>query len=420
MTEGVNLASKAGIEKSFRALRDSGYTTIYWRMAFEGHPMQDIYSFEITYRTQLSRVAKEFENTPYAWDPHEIRWPVEVAHKLGMKFYAWIVPYNEGAPPGTFANAERRALIPGVREFSVHQPLDGGLDQPPPRFPYWRAARASSVTGVAYETEFSWQSKFVSEHPEFQLVDRQGKNYHYGVLEWAYPEARQYWLKDVQLILDKYDVDGIYMDTRTECMSPEFADQFGFNEPIVKEFQRRHGVNILVEDFDLEQWRALRGEYFTLFLKEMAELIHSKGKRFSLGTSRGDYIGFPLGNMKLEWRKWISGRIVDELHLDEHGWGWGRQGYGYVTDWVTGRGLKPLDAAVREDYGPACRKYGTKLYFVCKTPRARPVSNECCRGRATPGTVKLVPDWCDRMVAMPEFDGIIAEPKIVLETVRKP
>src|SRR5258706_12549665 len=39
MAEGVNLASKAGIEKSFRALRDSGYTTIYWRMAFEGHPM---------------------------------------------------------------------------------------------------------------------------------------------------------------------------------------------------------------------------------------------------------------------------------------------------------------------------------------------------------------------------------------------
>ncbi len=82
---------------------------------------------------------------------------------------------------------------------------------------------------------------------------------------------------------------------RTECMAPDHADQFGFNQPIVDEFCRRYRVDILTQDFDLEAWRALRGEYFTLFLREISDVVHSKGKLLSLGTARGDYIGFPLG-----------------------------------------------------------------------------------------------------------------------------
>src|SRR5205823_2354334 len=134
-------------------------------------------------------------------------------------------------------------------------------------------------------------------------------------------------------------------------------------------------------------WRSLRGEYFTLFLEEMARLIHSKGKLFSLGTSRGDYIGFPLGNMKLHWRGWIAKKTIDELHLDEHGWGWGPQGYGYLTDFATSRGLKPSDVALREDYSPLCRKYGVKLYFKCRASKPRAITDECCGGRATPHAI---------------------------------
>jgi hypothetical protein len=200
------------------------------------------------------------------------------------------------------------------------------------------------------------------------------------------------------------------MDTRTESLSPEYADQFGFNEAIVKEFQRRHKVSILEEDFDLELWRSLRGEYFTAFLKELSAAIRARGKLFSLGTSRGDYIGFPLGNMKLEWRKWLTEKVVDEIHLDTHGWGWGRQGYGYMTDFPTGRGLKPLEAAIREDYGPLARRNEVKLYFFCAPYRFRPISDECCRSRATLNGQPYPSDWCDRMEAMPEFDGVIVNP----------
>lgn len=357
-----NYHTKAKIEESFQKLKDQGFTVIYWRMLWEGAPDSEIEKYSHRVQAETYQLKQEFENTPYAWDPHELRWPIEIARRLGIKFYAWVVPHNMGAPPG--ASAEL------------------GVEPNPIQYPY----------GTIYETQFPYMFKFARENPQYQLVDRKGKRYHYGVLEWAYPEARHYWVGLIKNIVENYDVDGIYMDTRTECMAPDFADQFGFNQPIVEEYRRRYSVDIRRQDFDLEKWRQLRGEYLSLFLKESAEVIHGKGKSFSLGTSRGDYIGFPLGNMKLEWRKWISERIIDELHLDEHGWAWGTHGFGYLTDSETERGLQPLEETVRSVYGPLCHKHGVKLYFK---PSLYPGKDS---------------EWKQRMRQMPEFDGSIERP----------
>jgi hypothetical protein len=401
ITKSTQFSSRDAISQTFHRLRTEGFTDIYWRVSGEGHPLSSLYYFNAAAIDQMMAAAKEYANTPYAWDPYELRWPVEAAHREGLKFYAWIVPYNEGAPPGSY-----------VRLGDVG-PTDTGYLYPQPRrnWPYMGLLK-SPAGGEYYQTEFTWQSKFVHDHPQFQSIDRRQRRYHYGVLEWAYPEARQYWLADVRRILDKYAVDGIYMDTRTEAMSPEHADQFGFNAPVVAEFEKRYGVNILREDFDLELWRSLRGEYLTLFLEELAALIHGKGKLFSLGTSRGDYIGFPLGNMKLEWRKWISKHTIDEIHLDEHGWGWGPQGYGYLTDFATSRGLKPLEAMLRDDYAPLCKKYDVKLYVRCGAYKPRAITDECCRGRATPHAIAAPSDWCDRLLSMPEVDGSLFSPHL--------
>ena len=357
----ARLHTKQKIEQAFRQLKEDGFTVIYWRLLWEGMALDEIEFYSHRVQRETSQLKQEFEGTPYAWDPHELRWPIEVAHRLGMKLYAWIVPYNMGAPPGAFAEA-------GRPPWSV-------------QFPH----------GLIYETQFPYQAKFFRKNPQYQLVDRKGDRYHYGVLEWAYPEARRYWIDIVEEILLKYDVDGIYMDTRTECMAPDFADQFGFNQPIVQEYKRRHGVNILEQDFDLEKWRALRGEYFTLLLRELSAVIHDQKKLLSLGTYRGDYIGFPLGNMKLEWRKWIRERTIDELHLDERGWAWGTHGYGYLTDGETDRGLAPFEETVREHYAPLCRQHGVKLYFF-------------------PALNRWSGEWKGDAAAMREFDGIILSP----------
>ena len=376
---GDLFSSKEAIEASFAALREAGTTEIYWRLLWEGLPIDHIIFYGNNLQSRNGRLKSAFDGTPYAWNPHEISFPVEAAHKLGMKFYAWIVPFNEGAPP--------------------------------------------EIAG-----EYHYMSRFTYEHPEFLEVDRTGKKRHYGVLEFAYPEARKYWLDEVQTILGNYGVDGIYLDTRTESPCPEFADQFGFSQPVVTEYLRRYGVDILVEDFDLDKWRALRGEFFTLFLREMAQKIHARGKAFSIATSRGDYLGYPLSNMKLEWRKWIEEGIIDALYLDEHGWCYSLnsqvvmresaqpiQPYGFLTDYPTGRGLKSLEAAVREDYAPLCRKKGVKLYFRCYPYQPRPIAKECCMSRAAPAAKPVASDWCDRMAAMPEFDGMVEVAPFFLE-----
>ena len=86
---------------------------------------------------------------------------------------------------------------------------------------------------------------------------------------------------------------------------------------------------------------APRAKVNARLLRELSAVIHDQKKLLSLGTYRGDYIGFPLGNMKLEWRKWIQERIIDELHLDERGWAWGRHGYGYLRMWRPTGGWSP-------------------------------------------------------------------------------
>ena len=354
--------TKESIEASMAKLKEKGASVIYWRLMWDGAPDDEIEKYSFRVQAEKDALRRQFVNTPYAWDPHELRWPVAVAHKLGMKIYAWIVPYNMGSPPGAYTEL-------GIKPALVHYP-------------------AVTIT----ETQFPWMYSYLRKNPQYQLVDRTGKRYHYGVLEWGYPEARRYWTNIVQDIVGRYDVDGVYIDTRTECMAPDFADQFGFNDPVVDEYKRRHGVDIRTEDFDLEKWRALRGEYLTQLLRECSALIHAKGKLLSMGTARGDYVGFPLGNMKLEWKKWITERIIDELHLDEQGWAWGRHGYGYLTDPVTGRNLRPIDEMIRTDYGPLAKQHGVKLYFK---PGLYPNQDAA---------------WKERVAAMPEFHGVIERP----------
>src|SRR5579872_4950530 len=128
---GEKLSSTAAIEKAFRSLRDAGFTTVYWRLLWEGHPIENVIFYSSQSQPQIHQAKSSFENTPYAWDPHEIRWPIEVAHKLGLKFYAWIVVYNEGAPPGALQEY-------GIPPLAIN-------------YPY----------GLVYESEFPYQTKFV-------------------------------------------------------------------------------------------------------------------------------------------------------------------------------------------------------------------------------------------------------------------
>ncbi len=134
-------------------------------------------------------------------------------------------------------------------------------------------------------TPFPWQDHFTIDHPEFQTVDRRG-NYHWGVLEMAYPECRKLMVDRIKTFITDYKTDGVYVCTRTHSLPALHADQFGFSPPIVNEMRKRFGVDITKDsrfdyqskDFDsnndlVEAWRKLRGEYVVQFYRELRQAI---------------------------------------------------------------------------------------------------------------------------------------------------
>jgi hypothetical protein len=216
----------------------------------------------------------------------------------------------------------------------------------------------------------SWQSEFTVAHPEYLARDRTGSEVHHGVMCYAYPEVRAYKLQCIREILADYPFDGIFICTRSQSKPAAHADQFGFNEPVVEAYQQRYGVNILEQDFDVEAWRRLRGEFVTQFLRELRSFTRERGLRLSIGVPQGDYLGPPIGNLHLDWRSWVAGGVIDELVINQVAvrcpsiWRplWpGHTGYGYVQNYVDGIGLPPLDQDVRTNYGPYCAQHGCEL-----------------------------------------------------------
>ena len=78
-----------------------------------------------------------------------------------------------------------------------------------------------------------------------------------------------------------------------------------------------------------------------------------------------------------------------------------------MTDFPTERGLKPIYAAIREDYGPLARQFGIRLYLSCSPYRPRPFSEPCCQHRAAPNAPVAPKDYCDRLRGMAEFAGTV-------------
>jgi len=218
------------------------------------------------------------------------------------------------------------------------------------------------------KTPFPWQSRFVAEHPEFQVVDRAGKRYQYGVCEYAYPEVRKYKLDQIARLFEQYDFDGVYICTRSHSEPADHADQFGYNEPIVREFKRRYGVDIRKDDFDKEKWRRLRGEYLVKFFRELRERFPRK--LIAAAIPRGDRIGPPYGNMYLDWRTMVRERLVDELVVGVYSGKWlypNKKGSdaakGYLCSDEENLGVLPINEEIEKNYGPECSKAGVRLFI---------------------------------------------------------
>jgi hypothetical protein len=134
-----------------------------------------------------------------------------------------------------------------------------------------------------------------------------------GALCPAYPKVRKWWLQQIQECIDA-GVDGV--DVRV-CHHNHAVDweAYGFNEPLVEAFQKRHGVDIRKDPFCRRDLRALQGEFYTRFLREARALLHGAGKAMHLHIE----LGFQEANHSSEleiffdWKRWLDEGLADEV-----------------------------------------------------------------------------------------------------------
>jgi hypothetical protein len=133
------------------------------------------------------------------------------------------------------------------------------------------------------------------------------------------------------------------------------------------------GKDILMEDFDLEEWRRLRGSHFTSFIEDVSGRLRARGMSLAVGLPRGDVIGPPLGNWELQWRRWVDRGLVDQIVIGQNSsqcpsmwhqlWPMHR-GYGYLQNYIDGKGMPHLVEHLRDVYSPVFTGSGTDLFVA--------------------------------------------------------
>jgi hypothetical protein len=119
--------------------------------------------------------------------------------------------------------------------------------------------------------------------------------------------------------------------------------KYGFNDPIVQEFQRRHGVDVRREKYDEEAWLDLQGEYIMSWIKEATRRVIARGGETAItlpGKKRNHYAN-------LDWRKFVAEKAVNELHTSC----WRSEEFHLFGP----EGLERLD-----EYAETCHAHGVK------------------------------------------------------------
>ncbi|MEW6097551.1 MAG: family 10 glycosylhydrolase [bacterium] len=274
------LYNEKRIEYLLRKCKQVGANTIFWRVSVCGKvayhsKVRTVFDGGLKNNHPGNKLAKILSK----FDPLQVA--CEIAHSLDLKIYPWVTLFDD--------------YYPGL------------------------------------------QSTFSLKHPEYLFVSRDGKECFKGVLCYTYPQVRQHRLMQIKE-LSNYDIAGIYLCTRSHAAHSEYStapDKFGYNQPIVEEYEKRYGINILKEDFDKELWYELQGEYFTLFLQQVKKELKKKNMALCVGINHRDDLSIPgaspMAKIKFNWRQWIKKGIIDELifGVGQDIWEW------LGEDWIT-------------------------------------------------------------------------------------
>ena len=138
-------------------------------------------------------------------------------------------------------------------------------------------------------------------------------------LSFAHEESRRFLQGYVRECL-KTGVDGV--DIRLNSHNSTIEPQaYGFNAPIVEEFRKRYGVDVLTEDFDWHAWQSLQGEYLTQLMRDISALLRQEGRapQVHLGYFTTMSEREPcFMNIHHDWASWLKEGLVDAItHKDD-------------------------------------------------------------------------------------------------------
>ena len=137
-----------------------------------------------------------------------------------------------------------------------------------------------------------------------------------------YPEVRKLWDGWVDGIIDA-GVDGLDVRVSHHGGLVNEPYEYGFNEPVVEEFARRHGRTPSDSTEDTRLMSELRGEHFTEFMSETSKRVRGAGGKMQVhlhteafrdDACHGQMMGFPA-NIHFDWKRWLSDGLVDGITL---------------------------------------------------------------------------------------------------------
>jgi hypothetical protein len=123
-------------------------------------------------------------------------------------------------------------------------------------------------------------------------------------------------------------VDGMDIRISNHSTWSDHMALYGFNEPVVEEYERRYRTNPNREPYDPELLADLRGEFFDQFLTRAKKKLAAAGKKLQLHLEvesfRPDAIQLRErtrpGNTTFHWRRWIDSGLADEAILMTVAW----------------------------------------------------------------------------------------------------
>ena len=180
------------------------------------------------------------------------------------------------------------------------------------------------------EDDHGWglRSRFSRKNPGTVWRKRDGTDYR-SQHSFAFPEVVRYKLAVIEEILTQYDVDGIFLDwIRTGDVrdNPQndkegVADR-GYEEPLVKGFFQKYGIDPYSIPNGDEAWVRYRAEPHTDFMRSVKQLVKSARSGIPVSVMVAhpwDYRGLEgkidgnLRGMLLDVTAWAREGLADEF-----------------------------------------------------------------------------------------------------------